>query len=42
MPDFACVLTNERYELNISDGILLLSPGSCTRGGTWGCLGVKY
>ena len=26
---------------NISDGIFILSPGSCPRGGTWGCLGAK-
>ena len=38
-----CVLTNERYK-NISDGIFILLPGSCPRGGTlghWGCPGVK-
>ena len=23
------------------DGILILFPGSCPRGGTWGCLGAK-
>ena len=37
--NFVCVLTNERY---ISDGIFILSPGSCPRGGTlvrWGCQG---
>ena len=26
---------------NISKGIFILSSGSCSRGGTWGCLGVK-
>ena len=26
---------------NISDGIFILSPGSCPRGWTWGCLGAK-
>ena len=26
---------------NISDGIFILSPGSCPRGGTWGAQGVK-
>ena len=35
-----CVLTNERYK-NISDGIFILSPGSCPRGGTWGAYGSK-
>ena len=36
MPNFVCVLTNERY---ISDRIFILSPGSCPRGvtlGRWG------
>ena len=36
-----CVLTNERYK-NISNGIFILSPGSCPKGGTlgsWGCPG---
>ena len=40
IPNFVCVLTNERYKLNISDGIFILSLGSCPRGGTlghWGC-----
>ena len=35
IPNFVCVLAN------ISGGILILSPGSCPRGGTWGCFGVK-
>ena len=26
---------------NILNRIFMLLPGSCTRGGTWGCLGVK-
>ena len=26
---------------NISDGIFILLPGSCPRGGAWGCLGPK-
>ena len=39
-PNFVCVLTNEIQ--NISDGIFILSPGSCPTGGTlgpWGCPG---
>ena len=31
-----CVLTNVR---NKTDRIFILSPGSCPRGGTWGCQG---
>ena len=31
-----CVLTNERYK-NLSDGIFIMSPGSCPRGGNLGC-----
>ena len=41
IPNFVCVITNERYK-NISDEIFILSPGSCPRGGTlgrWGCPG---
>ena len=40
IPNLVCVLTNEIQ--NISDGILILMPGSCPRGGTlgrWGCRG---
>ena len=28
-------------EQNVSDRIFILLPGSCPRGGTWGCLGFK-
>ena len=41
IPNFVCVLTNERYK-TLSDKIFILSPGSCPRGGTlgrWGCSG---
>ena len=30
-----CVLTKERYK-TFSDGIFILSPGPCPRGGIWG------
>ena len=36
-----CVYTHKWKIQNISDGIFILSPGSCPRGGTWGCLGAK-
>ena len=38
IPNFVCVLTNERYKTYQTD---ILSPGSCPRGGTWGAQGVK-
>ena len=34
VPNFVCVLTNTLQ--NISKGIIIVSPGSCPRGGTWG------
>ena len=35
VPNFVCVLRNERYK-NLSDGgFFILSPGSCPRVGTW-------
>ena len=37
MPNFVCVLTNERY---ISDRIFILSSGSCPRGVTLGRWGI--
>ena len=40
IPNFVCVLTNERYE-TYQTGFFILSPGSCPRGGTWGYLGAK-
>ena len=40
IPNFVCVLTNERY-INTSDGIFIMLPGSCTKGGTLGGLGVS-
>ena len=33
--------THKWKKQNISDGIFILSPGSCPRGGTWGYLGAK-
>ena len=36
-----CVCTHKWKIQNISDRIFILSPGSCPRGGTWGCLGAK-
>ena len=36
-----CVCTHKRKIQNISDGIFILSPGSCARGGTCGCFGAK-
>ena len=36
-----CVCTHKWKIQNRSDGIFILSPGSCPRGGTWGCLGAK-
>ena len=35
IPNFVCVLTNERYK-TYQTGFFILSPGSCPRGGTWG------
>ena len=40
IPNFVCVLTNERYK-TYQTGFFILSPGSCPRGGTWGYLGAK-
>ena len=40
-----CVCSHKCKIQNISDGISILSPGSCPRGGTlgcWGCPGVKF
>ena len=39
IPDIVCVLTNENT--NISDGIFILSQGSCPRGGTLGRWGAQ-
>ena len=36
-----CVCTYKWKIQNMSDGSFILSPGSCTRGGTWGYLGAK-
>ena len=36
-----CVCSHKWMIQNISDGIFILSPGSCPRGGTWGYLGAK-
>ena len=36
-----CVCSHKRKIQNISDGIFILSSGSCPRGGTWGYLGVQ-
>ena len=33
-----CVCTHKWKIQNISDGIFILSPGSCPKGGTWGVL----
>ena len=40
IPNFVCVLTNERYK-TYQTGFFILLPGSCPRGGTWGYLGAK-
>ena len=40
IPNFVCVLTNERYK-TYQTGFFILSPGSCPRGGTWGYLVAK-
>ena len=40
IPNFVCVLTNERYK-TYQTVFFILSPGSCPRGGTWGYLGAK-
>ena len=34
-----CVCSHKYNKQNISDRIFILLPGSCPRGGTWGCLG---
>ena len=37
-----CVCSHKKKTIqNISDGILILSPGSCPRGQTLGCLGYR-
>ena len=36
-----CVCSHKWKIQNISDRFFILSPGSCTRGGTWGYLGAK-
>ena len=36
-----CECTHKGKIQNILDGIFILSPGSCPRGGTWRCLGAK-
>ena len=42
IPNFVCVLTNQRSKTQIiSDGIYILTPGSCPRGGTLGRWGAK-
>ena len=41
IPNFVCVLTNERYK-TYQTFFFILWPGSCPRGGTlgrWGCTG---
>ena len=40
IPNFVCVLTNERY-ITYQTGFFFLSPGSSPRGGTLGYLGAK-
>ena len=35
-----CVFSQMKIQI-LSDGIFILSPGSCPRGGTWGYLGAK-
>ena len=40
IPNFVCVLTNERYK-TYQTGFFILSPESCPRVGTWGYLGAK-
>ena len=40
IPNFVCVLTNERYK-TYQTFFFILSPGSCPRVGTWGYLGAK-
>ena len=40
IPNFVCVLTNERYK-TYQTFFFILSPGSCPRGGTWGYLGAN-
>ena len=44
LPNFVCVLTNERYK-TYQTGFFFLSSGSCPRGGTlghWGCPGGQF
>ena len=41
IPNFVCVLTNERYKTNQTGFFFVLLPGSCPRGWTWGYLGDK-
>ena len=44
IPNFVCVLTNERYKV-YQTGFFILSPGSCPRGGIlrhWGCPGGHF
>ena len=40
IPNFVCVLTNERYK-TYQTGFFILLPGSCPREGSWGYLGAK-
>ena len=40
IPNFVCVLTNERYK-TYQTVFFILSPGSYPRGGTWGYLGAQ-
>ena len=40
IPNFVCVLTNERYKA-YQTGFFILSSGSCPRGGTLWYLGAK-
>ena len=41
IPNFVCVLTNERYKTYQTGFFFILSSGSCPRGGTWRNLGTK-
>ena len=40
IPNFVCVLTNERYR-TYQTVFFILSPGLCPIGGTWGYIGAK-
>ena len=40
LPNFVCVLTNERYK-TYQMGYFVLMPGSCPRGGLWGQQGMR-